>query len=133
VKQHPDRELKMQTSEHLFIQMTDTLCHRIQNCEPSNKTYTYEQLARDMNDRGCRTIRGKKIEASNLRRLVSDCNKLCETKDFRQKYYPDFLEDTGTVTIWNVASRKEWGDTDKPLKSDERLERFSHAIIGKYL
>ena len=122
----------MQTSEHLFIQMRDTINHRIQNFEPS-RTYTYEHLAKDMNDRGCRTVRGKSIQASNLRKLVSDCNKLNENDDFRQKYYPEFLEDNPLTNIWNMTSRDKWNEPDAPTKSDEKLERFSHAIIGKYM
>ena len=67
------------------MQMKDTVLQRIQNPEEfkSYKNhYSYEHLADDMNARGCRTVRGKSITASNIRKLVSDCNKLDDSEDF---------------------------------------------------
>jgi hypothetical protein len=126
----------MQHSEILFMQMKDTVLHRMQNpgdYKTHKKHYSYEHLADDMNARGCRTVRGKSITASNIRKLVSDCNKLDDSEDFRQNYYPDFLEETMPTTIWDYASTDAWNEPDAPTKSDEKLERFSYAIIGNYL
>ena len=122
----------MQHSETLFIQMKDTLINRMRT-ETSSKHYTYENLAADMNSNGCRTARGKHITSANLRKLVSDCNRLRADDDFRQNHYPDILEETKPRTMWDCLSTDNWNEQDKPSKSDEKLERFSYAIIRKYL
>jgi len=126
----------MQQSEQLFIQVIDTIIHRMENpgdYKSHKKHYSYEHLADDMNARGCRTVRGKSITASNIRKWKSDCDKLSESEDFRQNYYPDFLEDSLPKTIWDHASTDSWNEPDTPSKSEQKLERFTYAIIGKML
>ncbi len=113
-------------TQQVFIRMVETC---LSSAMRGEGLVSLEELANALTEQGDVNYYGQPYTAGSLHKMIQRMNMVDEESDFRQQYYPVYLQLKDNDIGWKTLTLPDAPIKRRTTKSDEELDREEMLIL----